>query len=415
MKKCKRALLVTFDFTQRGKSGTGFAAGSLLSACRGHKEFGTKFTIDHLAIPMSTLAKEQLSVAEVVNGINEIVPLVSLDRLALACYVWSSELVEPVIKLCRKNGFKGKVILGGYQINRKSCHELYPSGDFYIPGYGEASLPEAILDEHSITSRVIENVIDFETLPSPYLDETISLEQDHEMLHWETRRGCMFKCNFCAHRDLIDKGVHLLGMNKIKQELDLFKLKNVKKINVLDPIFNNEPNHIEILKYAIKINLKAILALQVRFERINVEFLELCSQLNVHLEFGLQTADKYESRTIERGNNMNKVDKSIALIQQWQQPFEVSLIYGLPGQTVSSFKASIDYLQQRGVEIIKAFPLMLLEGTKLAEDKEKYLIVEGVIDDGGIPHVVESLSFTRNEWQMMHTLANNLMLKEEVA
>ncbi len=195
----------------------------------------------------------------------------------------------------------------------------------------------------------------------------------------------------------------------------MFKQKNVKKINVLDPIFNNEPNHIEILKYAIEINLKAMLSLQVRFERINEEFLKLCSQLNVHLEFGLQTADVNESRIIERGNNMNRVGKSIKLLQQWNQTFEVSLIYGLPGQTISSFKASIEYLQRRGVDIIKAFPLMLLEGTKLAEDKGKYMIVEGVIDEGGIPHVVESFSFTRHEWQMMHGLASNLMLKEGAA
>ena len=415
MKILKRALLVTFDFTQRGKSGTGFAAGSLLSACRNHKEYRRKFIIAHLAVPMSISAKEQLTVVEIVNEIDKKVPLANLDRLALACYVWNSQLVEPVIAQCRKNGFKGKVILGGYQINRKSCHQLYPSGDFYIPGYGEASLPEAILDEYSISSRIIESTIDFETLPSPYLDGTISIEQEHEMLHWETRRGCMFKCNFCAHRDLKDKGVHLLGMNKVKQELDLFKLKKVKKINVLDPIFNNEPNHIEILKYAIKINLKAMLALQVRFERVNEEFLELCSQLNVHLEFGLQTANVNESRIIDRGNNMNRVGKSIELIQKWNQPFEVSIIYGLPSQTVSSFRDSIDYLQRRGVDIIKAFPLMLLEGTKLAEDKEKYLIVEGVIDEGGIPHVIESFSFTRHEWQVMHNLANNLMLKEGVA
>jgi len=415
MKILKRALLVTFDFTQRGKSGTGFAAGSLLSACRSNKEYGDKFIIDHLAIPMSTLAKEQLTVVEIVNEINRIEPLVNLDKLALACYIWSSELVEPVIELCRKNGFKGKVILGGYQINRKSCHELYPSGDFYIPGYGEASLPEAILDEYSISSRIIESTIDFEILPSPYLDETISIEQGHEMLHWETRRGCMYKCNFCAHRDLKDKGVHLLGIDKVKQELDLFKSKQVKKINVLDPIFNNEPNHIEILEYAIKINIKSTLALQVRFERITEEFLILCSQLNVHLEFGLQTADVNESRIIERANNMNKVGRSITLIQQWGQSFEVSLIYGLPGQTVDSFKDSIEYLRNKGVGIIKAFPLMLLEGTKLAEDKQKHLIVEDIIDESGIPHVVQSFSFTRSEWEMMHYITNNLTLEGEAA
>jgi coproporphyrinogen III oxidase-like Fe-S oxidoreductase len=169
------------------------------------------------------------------------------------------------------------------------------------------------------------------------------------------------------------------------------------------------------LKYAIKIGLTSLLSLQVRFERITETFLELCSQLHVHLEFGLQTADINESRTIERSNNMNRVGRSIALIQRWNQSFEVSLIYGLPTQTLHSFKQSIAYLQQRNVGIIKAFPLMLLEGTQLAKDKDKYAIVEDVIDDSGIPHVVSSCSFTRREWLVMQGYAKNLMLTEEVA
>ncbi|SGY88197.1 B12-binding domain-containing radical SAM protein [Moritella viscosa] len=415
MNKIKLALLVTFDFTQRGKSGTGFAAGSLLSACCSHEQYGKQFTIEHLAIPMSTVSKERLSVAKIVDEIRQSIPLANLDSLALACYVWSSSLIEPIIKLCREYGFKGKVILGGYQINSKSCRELYPNGDFYIPGYAEASLPEAILDEYSISSRIVDVPVNFEKLASPYLDGSLMLDQGQDMIHWETRRGCVFKCNFCAHRDLKNKKVHLLGMDKIKQELDLFKRKDIKKINVLDPIFNNETNHKEILKYAIEIDLTALLSLQVRFERINEEFLELCSQLNVHLEFGLQTAVKSESQIIERANNMNKVDKSIALIQQWQQPFEVSLIYGLPGQTVDSFQYSIEYLQQRGVTIIKAFPLMLLEGTQLFEDKNKFNITEDLIDDSGIPHVVACDSFTRGEWKLMHQYAQDLSISEDAA
>jgi|TARA_R110001592_G_scaffold46675_1_gene148505 radical SAM superfamily enzyme YgiQ (UPF0313 family) len=412
MNKIKRALLVTFDFTQRGKSGTGFAAGSLLSACRSHADYNNKFTIEHLAIPMTDVAKEQLSIIEIVDSINKVTPLVQLDRLALACYVWSSDLIEPIIKLCREKGFKGKIILGGYQINKKTCRQLYPSGDFYIPGYGEAALPESILNDVAITSQIIEKTVNFETLASPYLDGTISIKFGQKMIHWETRRGCVYKCNFCAHRDLKDKGVHLLGIEKIKAELDLFKKKGVKKINILDPIFNNEPNHIEILNYAIKIKLTALLSLQVRFERITNEFLALCAQLNVHLEFGLQTTDKEESQIIERANNMNRVDKNIKLLQQWKQSFEVSLIYGLPGQTLESFKQSIAYLQQRNISNIKAFPLMLLEGTKLAENKNRHSIVEEIIDDSGIPHVVECDSFTRAEWMLMRSYANDLMISK---
>ncbi len=415
MKTIKKALLVTFDFSQRGKSGTGLAAGSLIAACQSHNYYKKKFTIAHLPILMSEEVVKQLKPIEIVNLINAKVPLEELDRLALACYVWSSRLIEPLIKLCRLKGFKGKVILGGYQIHEKSCKELYPSGDYYIPSYAEAALPVAILDEQYITRKFFDLKTNIAELPSPYLTNVIPLKLHQEMIHWETRRGCVFKCNFCAHRDIKNKSVHLFGMDKIKQELDLFKRMKIKKINVLDPIFNNEPNHIDILNYAIEIGLSSLLSLQVRFENISEEFLSLCSKLNIHLEFGLQTTNKDESRIIKRSNSIRKVDEAIRLLQKWQQSFEVSLIYGLPGQTVATFEESIKFLSERNITNIKAFPLMLLEGTELQADKDKYNIIEDLIDDSGIPHVVSSNSFNRNEWQIMHNRANSLFDSEEVA
>jgi radical SAM superfamily enzyme YgiQ (UPF0313 family) len=235
------------------------------------------------------------------------------------------------------------------------------------------------------------------------------------MIHWETRRGCAFSCNFCAHRDLQNNRVQQLSMEKIKRELAMFKEKNVRKINVLDPIFNLEPNHMDILNYAIKIGLTSLFSFQVRFEYITPDFLELCSKLNVHLEFGLQTTNKKESMTIKRGNNMTKVNASIQLLHQWSQPFEVSLIYGLPEQTVATFKESIDYLRERNVENITAFPLMLLEGTELHKNKGMANIVEDYIDDSGIPHVVACNSFSRDDWNIMHNCALQLSENKRIA
>ena len=227
MKHIKTALLVTFDFTQRGKTGTGLAAGSLISACRHHPKYGSQFVIEHLPIAMTTVAKKQYTVDEIAMQINTKIPLGEIDSLAIACYVWSSRLVEPLIKRCKAMGFKGKIILGGYQIHEDTCKQLYPSGDYYIGGYAEVSLPEAIIDDLAITSRFMNKNVEMDTLPSPYLDNTIELTDGQDMIHWETRRGCIFKCNFCAHRDLTHKTVHLFGMNKVKKELDLFKMKQV--------------------------------------------------------------------------------------------------------------------------------------------------------------------------------------------
>jgi len=153
----------------------------------------------------------------------------------------------------------------------------------------------------------------------------------------------------------------------------------------------------------------------VRFEDINERLLALFSKLNTHLEFGLQTAIRSESIVINRRNNIEKVSSAIAMLQDKNMSFEVSLIYGLPTQTLESFFESVDFLKRRGVSDVKAFPLMLLEGTQLAADKEVFGIKEGHIDDSGIPHVIESDSFTKDEWKAMRDLAMKLTRLEESA
>ncbi len=418
MNRVKQSLLVTFDFSQRGKSGTGLAAASLISACRSHQEYQTSFSIEHLPIRMPVHPEKPLSPIDVYNQIISLKDIQHLDNLIIACYVWSSYLVNPLITMFRKNGFTGKIILGGYQIHRATCKSLYPDADIYISGYGETALPKAILMDRHITSQVVEEKVDFENISSPFLDGSFQLEYGMDMIHWETSRGCQFKCNFCAHRDLVEttkERVHPMGFDKIKAELDLFKKFNINKINVLDPVFNRGDIHKKVLKYAISIDLKSLLSLQVRFEMIDEEFLFLCKQLNVELEFGLQTAIEKEYNIINRTNNLPKVSKKIDLLKQFNQPFEVSLIYGLPEQTFNSFKQSIQFLTDRCDCIIKAFPLMLLEGTELINQKDRFCLKEDVIDESKIPHVVESNSFTRQEWQKMHNLAKSLTPNKEAA
>jgi coproporphyrinogen III oxidase-like Fe-S oxidoreductase len=88
--------------------------------------------------------------------------------------------------------------------------------------------------------------------------------------------------------------------------------------------------------------------------------------------------------------------------------YEVSLIYGLPGQTIDSFKRSIDFVQSRGCKTIKAYPLMLLRGTELYHEKEKWDIKEEATGEFAIPVVTSSNSFTRHDWEQMNDIANNL-------
>lgn len=88
--------------------------------------------------------------------------------------------------------------------------------------------------------------------------------------------------------------------------------------------------------------------------------------------------------------------------------YEISLIYGLPNQTLDTFKYNIDFLKSRGCENIKAYPLMLLKGTELYEKKNIYNFVEQPFGDFNIPTVVSSHSFTENDWWKMKDIADEL-------
>lgn len=95
---------------------------------------------------------------------------------------------------------------------------------------------------------------------------------------------------------------------------------------------------------------------------------------------------------------------------------EISIIFGLPGQTLESFKASVQFCIDRGVKTIHAFPLMLLRGTPLHDQKQQYNLRESNeiilpeiprIQDH-IPHIISSDTFSYSDWKKMAEIATKL-------
>lgn len=83
----------------------------------------------------------------------------------------------------------------------------------------------------------------------------------------------------------------------------------------------------------------------------------------------------------------------------------MSLIFGLPRQTHRSFLRSVAFCLERRVPVIRAFPLLLLRGTPLERDRERW----GLVTDGQpMGMVVESTTFVREEWDAMAQIASAL-------
>ncbi len=351
--------------------------------------------------------------------------------LAMGAYVWHEPHTQTLLHALKREKFPGRIILGGPQISytKKDIEAYYPQADVFIRGYGEDVLAKLWLSK--LEKPPIAGVhyagepdlglsanIDLDHLPSPYLTGII---KPQPFIRWETQRGCPFRCAFCQHRES--------DISMVRRQIDYTRVMRetqwildnpvISDIAVLDPTFNSGPNYMKIVNKLIAGRYSGKLALQCRIEMVKDDFLDAVSELNqtaqVVLEFGLQTIHQHEAKLIQRPNNMHRVKKVLLETQQRKIATEVSLIFGLPGQTLESFRESIQFCMNYGVPTIYAYPLMLLRGTPLHAAKEKLQLVESCDLDlqidriqENIPHVVASPSFTYDDWCSMAEIAEAL-------
>ncbi|KYQ93970.1 hypothetical protein DLAC_04861 [Tieghemostelium lacteum] len=353
--------------------------------------------------------------------------------VALGAFIWNEKSTKSILSDLKKANFPGRIILGGPQVSyvKKGLEQFYPEVDIFIRGYAETALVDFLKTEavSEISVKGIHKVgcsdlgisatAALEELPSPFLTGLI---QPQRFIRWETQRGCPFRCAFCQHRESdISTKRRQFSLTRILQEAEwITKNPIIQDVAILDPIFNSGPHYLSILDQLLKGKFTGKLSLQCRLEMVKKEFLEKITQLNqtaeIVLEFGLQTIHPLEQSIIDRPNNMKRAKEILLEIHKRQIKSEISLIFGLPHQTVDSFQKSIDFCLQHKVPVIRAFPLMLLRGTPLYYQKDQLGLIESneidplAIDrlQDGIPHVVASPSFTYDDWKKMAQISESL-------
>lgn len=370
----------------------------------------------------------------VVNFVLSLSPTTN-TYVAFGVFVWNEYYVQKIIQTLKKHKFPGKIILGGPQISyvKSQIETFYPEADIFIRGYAEDALTQFLLDEEDFPtirgihyanqpSLNLTAITDLTHLPSPFLGGILSKQK---FIRWETQRGCPFRCSFCQHREADPTQTRrAFPSQRIQEEINWLIEENiVQDIAVLDPTFNSGDSYYAVLTQFAKRQYKGKLALQCRIEMVTPAFLEAVQAININgrvvLEFGLQTIHKKEQSFIQRPNNMNKVSTILQEVEQYGIESEVSLIFGLPGQTLQSFKESVNFCQNLGVKIIHAFPLMLLRGTLLYEQKKELGLIESTDVNftkipriqNNIPHVISSPTFSYEDWLKMGELAEQLEIQ----
>jgi anaerobic magnesium-protoporphyrin IX monomethyl ester cyclase len=329
------------------------------------------------------------------------------DVLGLSCYVWNITALLDAARRIKEARPGVKIVLGGPEVGPVAEEVLtkspwidaivrvegeIPFRDLVIAWRSGAPISAVLGVTHREGERVVSNadapiVRDLNELTSPHTLGYLDLKGRFICL--ETQRGCVFRCNFCFYNKDYSIRNRRFAMERTKAELLYWLGQDVAEIYLMDPVFNlNAERAKEICRFIALHNTRRIpFHTEVWAEFIDDEMASLFAQASMKfIEVGLQTTDAAVLNMVDRRLKLQPFIDGIGHLKKHGLHFELQLIAGLPGETVRSFRASLDFAARLEPPTLSVFDLLILPGTELAR-KAKEL---GISFDPTPPYQVRS-------------------------
>lgn len=306
--------------------------------------------------------------------------------VGLSCYVWNIRTLMAASRHIKRLRPDVLIVLGGPEVGpvARAVLENNPSVDCIVKSEGELAFAE-IVDTWKGSGDIAtvrgvcfrrENEV-LETEDAKILHDLNHLAPPLQMLEGdakgriiciETQRGCVFRCNFCFEgKDLAIRN-RRFDLDRVKDEILFLLQQDIAWIYLMDPVFNlNAARAKEICRFVAEHNWRRIpVHAEVWAEFIDDEMARLMHEANFRfLEVGLQTTDEKVLITVERRLKLARFLDGIDHLKRFGLPFQVQLIYGLPGETRATFRASLNFAASLNAPDLAVFPLMVLPGTEL--------------------------------------------------
>ena len=241
-----------------------------------------------------------------------------------------------------------------------------------------------------------------ESVSSPYLDGTLDPAKYGGAL-WELARGCPFKCSYC-YESKGEKKIAYFPLERLEKELVLFAKKKIAQVFVLDPTYNaSKERAIKMLGMIRKKAPGMFFYFEARAEFIDREIAKAFSKIPCCIQFGLQSSNPEVLKKVHRTLDKKQFARNIGFLNETGVTFGFDLIYGLPGDTFSGFKNSIDFALGLYPNNLELFCLSVLPGTNLHDDAPSY----GMVWDENPPyHVLRTPQFSESDLAKARKLAD---------
>ncbi len=341
------------------------------------------------------------------------------DLILFRMIYWNSSYILRLLNVFNR----GKALVGVWGHDTFSHPEEYlkKEFDFIIQDEPELSLFEvasltASGDDLSKAAGIVfrddnkksfvfgENrvVNDLDMIPSPYLNGLVNINSD-TLVFWEVARGCLFRCDFCvdfSHSNNLR--YHSFGY--LEKELKLFAEKEVSEITIGSPVFNLNHQYMEKLLDLINKYLPdTYVDIQVRPDLLTRQEIEVISEMNVYLNFGLQTINQKVHENLMTSLN---IENSIANIRYMNNfpniPFGIDLVAGLPKMSYDDFLNDLETAFNLWPININVYRLSMYPGTRIFNRKREF---DYKVENSYPYRVAENPLFSKREFEKVDEIS----------
>ncbi|MCW5892363.1 MAG: radical SAM protein [bacterium] len=316
-------------------------------------------------------------------------------------YIWSSVGNLELSAQLKASDPRALTVHGGpnvpkYEKDLEAYFRMHPHVDIAVRGEGEVTAAEmlsalaeviddprpdlAVLEKvpglaFRLGDRIVrtpdrERITDLDVIPSPYLTGLFDSfgKASTEAAVIESNRGCPYGCTFCDWGSATAQRIRKFSLERVFEEIEWCARHGVETIGLADANFGVFERDVAIAEKVAEVKARYGYPRHfgVNYAKNSLKHLKPIVKILsgagtiAYGQLSLQSMDPGTLETIERHNI--KSEKYHELAQEFRQaglPLFIDLMMGLPGSTVTSFRADLQQAIDREV-IAKVYPTQLL-------------------------------------------------------
>lgn len=161
-------------------------------------------------------------------------------------------------------------------------------------------------------------------------------------------RGCPYKCSFCASSAMHGQKLRLRSAKSVVDEMEhLVKDHDIEMVAFMDDTFTiNKKRVYEICETIKERGLKNYWGCTARVDTISEDLLKTMKDAGcITMFLGVESADQQVLNQVNKKTNIAKIKQTFALTKKYGMRTIASVVLGMPGDTQSSIKNTINFVK----------------------------------------------------------------------